>query len=344
MRKAPNASAYVVASIAFSFLPPWIARLLAVAVLLGFAVLVGLLVQGDGLVLGIVETVRPPGDNFPDLLAEVRGFAFAGSTEATLRLSADVAATADLGPGDLVFATGVLEPIGSFAVLKVTAALALPLSEMLDWLNATLIWLDLPGLHPVGIILAAVLLSVFARVALRVVAAVIVAPMVAMLAFAMLTFNLSLRLLPLPGDLVEPVVVIGAIIGAVIGYKSLLRDSTRLGEHLAAALLGLALAPVLAQALGVSLALAMVAALLGLLVPVAAPVMAAALLVQAWVPLDLLSAGMGVAAAVTAHLAFDRWSGRQNGRSLRIGAAAFQPTPDARGEFPLHQIITPKEG
>lgn len=344
MRKHPNASAYVVASIAFSFLPPWIARLFAVAVLLGFAVLVGLLVQGEGMVLGIVETVRPPGENFPDLLTEVQGLALAGLPEATLRLPADVAAVADLAPGDLVFAIGAVEPIGSFALLNVSSALALPLEEILNRLDATLIWLDLPGLHPVGVILAAVLLAVFARVALRVAAAATLAPMMALLALAMLTTNLSLRILPIPGDLVEPATVIGAIIGAVIGYKSLLRDRTRLGERLAAAVLGLALAPFLAHALGVSPAHTIIAALLGLMVPVATPVLAAALLVHAWVPLDPVWASVGAAAAVAAHLAFDRWKGGRSGRSSRNDAPMFHPAPDARGEFPLHQIITPKEG
>lgn len=352
MRKPPNASAYVVASIAFSFLPPRIARFFAVAILIGFAGLAGFLVQGEGVVFGIVETVRPPGDSLPDQLAEVRGLAIHDPAVATLRLSADVAAVADLAPGDLVFATGAPQRIGSFPLLNVTSALALPLSEALDRVDAALRWLDLPGLHPIGVILGAALLAIFAKVALRLVAAVTLAPMMALLALAAMTYNLAPRILPLPGDLVEPITVIGAIIGAVIGYKSLLRDPTGLAQRLAGAVLGLALAPLLAHALGAGpthvVTFAIVMTLLGLLVPVTTPVLAAALLVHAWVPLDPVWAGLGVAGAVLAHLVIDQWNARRSGRApgmpFRREVPAFQPAPDARGEFPLNQIITPKEG
>jgi len=345
----PNTSVYLVASIAFSFLPPWVARVLAIASLLCVAGITALLMQGDGMVFGIVQTVLPPGA-LPDQLAEIQTIAFE-STITTLRLPLGVADQAALDSGDLVFALGLPETIGSFPLVKVSAALTLPLAEIMDRVAASFDWLNLADLHPAGVILVATAMAIFARTSLRLVAAATLAPVFAILAFVGQTYNLSIRFLPLPANLVEPATIMAAIIGAVVGYKALIRDPSGIGERLAAVVLGLMLAPVLAQNFDLTLPMAAIAAItaaVGLLFPVAMPILTALLMANTWIPLDPIVAGAAGFAALVWHLMLThRHGGGLGQRRPDAGQVAqkspFTPAPDDRGEFPLHQIITAKQ-
>lgn len=335
-----NTSAYLVASIASAFIPPRIARILALAMILGLAGLLLWIWRNDALALGLVTETLPP-SIIPDLLAKIQGLSF-GDADLVLRIPATLAESQSLQTHDLVLAFGAQDAAGS-NIFEVTSLQNFPIGSYWDWLVTAADAIRLSEVHPTGLLMLAVAMVLFCNLVLRLTAAAVMAGIVGAVAFLAMTLNLSVYVVPIPATYIITLTIAGTAVGAVIGFKSLIRDTTNWATPLAAACLALAFIPFAPKVLPMMPAEAFWALpLAGLMLPSLIPTLLACGVLLVGLEIDdhqmaaALAGLFGLYAAVT-------WFQTARRRS-KPARSAFIPQTDARGEFPFEQILTDPRG
>lgn len=335
-----NTSAYLVASIASAFIPPRIARILALAMILGLAGLLLWIWRHDALALGVVTETLQPGI-IPDLLAKIQGLSF-GDAELVLRIPATLAESQSLQVRDLVLAFGTQETVAG-NIFEVTSLQNFPIGSYWDWMVTAADTIRLSEVHPAGLMILAAAMVLFSSIILRLAAAAFMAGIVGTTAFLAMTLNLSVYVVPVPASYITTLTIAGTAVGAVIGFKSLIRDTTNWAAPLAAACLALAFIPFAPEVLPMMPAEAFWALpLAGLMLPSLIPTLLACGVLLVGPEIDdrqmaaALAALFGLYAAVT-------WfqTARHRAKPAR---SAFIPQTDARGEFPIEQILTDPRG
>lgn len=334
-----NTSTYLVASLASTFIPPRVARLLALATIV---ILVGLLTwipHSDTMAIGLVTEVLPPGV-LPDTLVKAQGIPFIDTVH-VLRIPAALALQASPRTHDLVFAIGTPDP-RSASLLDGTLVQMLPLTDVISMVTQAIGTVHLTSVNPIGIYLAAAVILLFWRQLLRLTVAALMASILGLAAFIAATINLQVYVLPIPATYVPTLTVAAAAIGSVIGYKSMTRPRPAWLERLAALALSLPLIIATAHLLPqIPAPLFLLAALSAVLLPASMPALAAYDLV-----LEFLHPGSNQAAGVlVAILGLLAVIAFIEGRRPRFAQSPiFAIRPDARGEVSLEQILDDGRG
>ena len=339
---SPPKSVLVVVSLVSALLHTRFARALVVIVLALAAGLALWIVTEDHVATGIVIETLPGRNGTPDF-ATIKTM----SVEQALLLPQIIGLPPQVG--DVVIASGAPRDIaGAGAFLQVDTLTVLPLATLRTQAATQLAALPVADVHPAGPIAAALLLVLFAAAALRLTFAAAMAGVTAVTAFVLWHLNTGTVVVPVPPDLLEPVLLGAGLLGVVAGWKAMSRSggfpAQALGQRAAALLL---VVPV-SLAVGPVVALPPAALAFGL--------MAAALLRPTLVPavlaLPLLAFAQdipreGLFAAALAIVAFRLWQDRRQspmpGQPHGAAAQPFMPRPDARGSFDLTQILDPQK-
>lgn len=341
----PSKSAYIVASLAFAFLPPGRARGLA---LILFLILAGIFIwawNASDVVIGQVTNVLMIAGSGDALI----GMQPLATGPGALQIPAVLMPANPIMLQDIVFAHGQEQVMPeSIAYLEVGRIGVLQVSSYHTKLTALWDAAKVSQTSPVGIAMAAALMVIFAPILLRFGAAAVMALLSGLISFLLLQINAGEILVPIPPLQVEGLVMAGAVIGAVIGYKALIEDPTRIGERVIAMIFALPMlvfvATLLAEAgLVVPEPLLWAIPLLASIAPVITPVLAALLLVTAG--LDLAPVETAIVGTVMFGARFIiAHARRQSTQSGVATLAPFQPETDARGEFDLGQILNARKG
>jgi hypothetical protein len=330
----PNKSAYLVASLTFTLLPPRIARVLVLAVALlcgGLAYWVG---HSDNVVFGQATEVLPLVASNRTLVAVTQ---LSRNPEALL--VPDAAGGADIQADDIVLAYGADRNLaGAGRFFDVGQLGVLPVSQYRAIVAD--IWgkARVTRTNPIGIALAASLIVLFAGLLLRLGAAAILGPVTGLATFVLLQINIREVIVPIPSEQTDTLLVAGAVIGAVIGFKALIGDPYRLGERVVAVIFALPLVHLVVAELPDAGVLPWSLVALAALAPMATPILAALLMVIHGLALDGTETFVVLVAMIGVRLlAFHRQS-----RPRAATASApetFTPQTDERGAFDLAQIF-----
>jgi hypothetical protein len=335
-----NTSAYLVASIASAFIPPRIARILALVMILGLAGVLLWILRDESLAFGMVTETLPPGV-IPDLLAKIQGLSF-GDAALVLRVPAALAESQNLQAHDLVLAFSIQETVAG-NIFEVTSLQNFPIGRYWDWMVTAADIIRLTEVHPAGLLMLAAAIVLFSDTVLRTAAAAVMAGIVGTTAFMAMTLNLPVYVLPIPASYITTLTIAGIAVGAVIGFKSLIRDKTNWAAPLAAACLALAFIPFAPNVLPKMPAETFWAMpLAGLMLPSLIPTILACGILLVGLEIDdsqmaaALSGLFGLYAVVT-------WF-QMTGRRAKLARSAFVPQTNARGEFPFEQILNDPRG
>ena len=327
----PPAGLFIAAAtIAFAFMRPERARVVAAGILVaGVLLLGGLALWPQPFALGLVTDILPDGTAQLAALAPPLGEAFPVRVEGGIAdplVAGDIAAVLGTRAGDLLTASHVgIAPVSQQGVLSGLATVA----DVLD------------GSSAAGILVIAALLAAFAPLVLRLTNAALIAVLAAGLAFAVAQLNAGTQTIALPDGLVDPLFWTAGLAGGAVGFKAAMADRTRAwtrlaGLILAAALVG-AVTPVLDVPENLRVPLAMAAGVVALVVPVL-PVLAFAALIVGGA-LGLALPGLAVVFGLVGGLrmAAARLL-RRAPQPVRSVAPSFTPDPTGhvslRGLFP----------
>lgn len=330
---------YAAASLAFTLIPPAIARLMVAGLMLTAIAMVWWTQQQEIVLLGLLADI---GDTSADpVFAAVRPLGF-GDPGLLWIPSDQLAAVVSPAVGDLVLAFGGQDPsaaatLGVDGVFVADTVYLMPTSMVFE----AYAQLDLRGTiaetNDLGIVLMGILVVLFAGLALRVGIAVAFAPIALLAVWLLMTWNVeSWAMAPVPMSMIIPLTWCAATVGAVLAFKSTLKDPSGLGLRIAALVLAapLAVAMEMADLLPTPLNWVIVPA--GLIWPVLVPTLAAALLIRDGLDLDLPTT-----LAVAAGLLLLRWPLLKRAGTA-VGAAPtrpFTPEPDHTGAISLDSLL-----
>ena len=333
---------YATATLAFAFVSPRIARFLVTAVLAILGVIVIWAAREPAVMVGMVDEVVRLDNVSATLVAITPPF----GDPLALKITDPVLAGRTLDSPDLVIVFGAmvdmaepgLRPDGFFEVSRVGI---LPVSDLLNQLDATALREEIARTNKWGVVLIAGLLAVFSHTALRAGAAALFGAVSALTTFLLLHINAESAFLPVPQELFGPLILAGGIGGGAIAFKAALHDPAHLGERLAAAVLALPLALLLPAAGLMPEPIAWTLPLLALPFPALTPVSAAMLVLNQGLDLDMQSSWLSFAGMLVLAWLFRRRWADPGKRSLRASHQRFRP--DNSGHIDIDQLLTSED-